>query len=257
MLFWKLYSSDYQDLDKRFRGIYEFIKQAGIKLDNSIILELGPGNSCINAYHFLFKGAQRVILVDKYPRITNTARQESYNRSELDYVLSQYQEYQAALPGFFNAEGKPDNEHLQFFRGDITEMGTMEKVDFIYSVSVLEHIKDVPGNIKQMAKILKPGGYMYHHIDLRDHYNFNHPFLFYKYPDWLWERLLTKEGISYTNRWRYDDLLSAFIASGLEVVEERTQEFPVSPKLKIHERFRSCAHINIGILDIILQKSQN
>ena len=79
---------------------------------------------------------------------------------------------------------------------------------------------------------------MYHKIDLRDHYNFNKPFKFYKYSNWTWNNLLTKEGVSYTNRLKINEYNNIFKDNKLLEVTKITK--------KIGNK--------VGILEVILKK---
>ena len=96
---------------------------------------------------------------------------------------------------------------------------------------------------------------MLHNIDLRDHYNFNKPFLFYKYSDWVWDNFLTKEGISYTNRLRYDDFINIFKKYGFETIYEKTEKCELS-KTRLSQRFkdRNKRDLEVTHLTILLRK---
>lgn len=129
-------------------------------------------------------------------------------------------------------------------------------MDLIFTNSVLEHIKPVKENIWFMSKILNNSGYMLHNIDLRDHYNFNKPFLFYKYSDWVWDNLLTKEGLSYTNRLRYDDFVQLFKNMGFKIIYEKTQkENLADTKLCSAFKGKNKKDLEITFLSVLLQKS--
>ncbi len=248
-LFWKLYSSNFIELDKKFEKIYEGILKHNINLKDKVILELGPGNSYINAYNFLLKGSKKVILVDKFPRQIKTKKQQKYFLDEINYIKNKYKIDNLF---FLNESNNIKNEYISFISKDLVESDIKTNIDFIYSISVFEHIKNIAENIKKLAEILVPGGYMYHHIDLRDHYNFNSPFLFYKYPDHIWNKYLTKEGISYTNRWRYDDYIKAFSDNSLALIDNEVVNFSIE-KYKINPMFFG-KNLECGIANVLLKK---
>lgn len=251
MMFWKLYKSKFDKLYGHFLKMKKLLDQQGINVDGKTILELGPGNSYLNAYLFLLNGAKKVILVDKFPRYVKNKKQKDFSLRELSFVKNCYPD----KPLFFLddlEEVKPG--YIEFVAKELTDIDVKGlEVDLIYSISVLEHIRDVSSNVTQMARLLKPGGHMYHHIDMRDHYNFNNPFLFYKYSDETWNRWLTKEGRAYTNRWRYWDFKGVFEQSRLTVVQEQTQSYPLD-KVKINSKWRGHKELDIGILDVLLNK---
>jgi len=196
--------------------MYNLFKKYNITIEKSTIIEIGPGNSNILAYNFLMLGARKVILVDKYPRVTKSEKQREFFKNEITYIKQKYNRN----PPFIEND-LDDADFLEYIPRELTDL-TIKNIDIIYSNNVLEHIKNVEINIKSMSRILKPGGYLYHNIDLRDHYNFNKPFLFYKYEDQTWQKYLTREGVSYTNRLRYDDFIRMFKKNGFEVIHYQT-----------------------------------
>ena len=226
------------------------VSRKRLSIKGKTVLELGPGNSYINAYNFLMMGAKKVILVDKYPRLIKTDKQREFFKEEIDHIT---QKYGQKLP--FIKNGKVDSKYIQFIDKDLTE-AEVKDVDFIFSNSVLEHIRNVEDNIKAMSLCLNKNGYMLHNIDLRDHYNFNKPFLFYKYSDNTWNKYLTKEGISYTNRWRYDDFMKRFQENGFKTIYEKKTTAQLED-IKLDDKFalKKKRYLEVMTLQILLQKS--
>jgi len=243
MFFWKIYSSDFTNVDFRFEGAKQFLNKEGYTLKDKVCLELGPGNSYINAYNFLMNGAKKVILVDKYPRYFESKKQRDFFEKEKSFIRKKY--------GTRNVRG----EDIEFFGGDLREFDLQEKVDFICSISVLEHIKDIEDIIKEFARIIKKGGVMYHRIDMRDHYNFSNPFLFLKYSKSIWDKYLTKEGVSYTNRMRYPEFKDLFEKYGFKILKEEKEKLPVK-KVKIHKEFaKERKDFDVAVWSVLLLKT--
>jgi SAM-dependent methyltransferase len=251
LLFWRLYNSDYRKTDKKFHRMLEFIADGNLDFTGKTILELGPGNSYLNAYHLLMRGAKKVILLDKFPRVSETKKQKQLENEELEFVLSQYPFEQRSRLAGANVfrEGA-----IEFVRGDLADFHEFKDIDFIFSTSVLEHVKDVEGNIAAMSRAVRPGGLIYHFIDMRDHYNFSEPFLFYKYSDRVWRKYMTKEGISYTNRVRYGDFMRMFKACGFETIKEETARFPVG-RQPVDPCFTGRGDLDVGTLEIFCEKN--
>jgi len=250
LLFWKLYSSDFEKLDSIFEDSRLLLKKNNISPKNKTILEIGPGNSYLMAYNFLMQGAKKVILVDRFPRTGRTKRQRETFRKEIDYIAQKY-----GRTPFFIIEGKIDKKYVEFINQDLSEIN-IKNVDLIFTNSVLEHLKLIEENIHSMSKSLNDNGYMLHHLDLRDHYNFNNPFLFYKYEDSVWNKCLTKEGISYTNRLRYDDFRELFRKYGFEIVQEKVKRQRLTQKTlssKFHKKSKEA--LEITNLSILLRKA--
>lgn len=249
MMFWKFYSSNFYKINQVFEKNYLILQKNKIDLKDKIILELGPGNSLTNAYNFLMSGAKKVILVDKFSRQVKTKRQKDFCNKEIEFIKNKYKRKKLF---FLDKNNNVKQEFIQFINKDLTKISNL-KVDFIYSVSVLEHIKYIKNNIEKMSEILGDNGCMYHNIDIRDHYNFNNPFLFYKYSDYIWNKFLTKEGLSYTNRWRYDDFVKCFNKNNFRIIKEEKKRYKLNG-VKINEKLKNYKNLDIGALSIILQK---
>jgi len=249
LLFWKLYSSNFEKLDKNFKEMKKIIEKSGFSFERKVCLELGPGNSYINAYNLLMNGAKKVTLVDKFPRYIKTKKQKEFFNKELSYIKQKYNQQDL----FFVKNGKIDKNYIEFIKGDFAIINFKEKIDFALTISVFEHIKNIEQVIAKLTKVIKKGGLIYHSINLRDHYNFNNPFLFYKYSKKTWEKYLTKEGVSYTNRLRYRDFMKLFKKYGFKVLNEDTERFAVNIK-KINRKFQNQDNLDVGVLRIVLQK---
>ena len=221
IFFRKLYETNFDDLEGKFSQIFKKLDKYGFSLSGKHCLELGPGNSYYNAYRFLLQGAHKVVLIDKYPRYYNTKRQRVFYAHEINHIKEKYGAESLKVIGIESVRSSA----IQMYAGDIIKMEIPEEVDFVYSHHVLEHVKDVPGTLTALFELMKPGALAYHVIDLRDHFNFNSPFLFYKYSTHTWENILTKEGKSFTNRLRVDELLHAFEQAGYEIMNLETMRF--------------------------------
>ena len=269
LLFWKLYSSDYEYLDKQFEQVKTILQENNFSIENKTVLELGPGNSFIIAYNYLMNNAEKVILVDKYPlnayKIVATnideevlteklvkdkkSKQKQFLVKEIDFIKKKYS---TENPNFLK-NNIIDTQKLQFIAKDLSEINNLSKIDIVFSTSVLEHIYDVEKTIKAMSEITTKDSILIHNIDLRDHYNFNRPFLFYKYSEKTWNKYLTKLGISYTNRLRYNDYIELFTKFGFKIITEKRNILPMKEK-KIDMIFKNRTDLNIASIILILKK---
>ncbi len=251
LLFWKLYSSNFEKLDKNFEEMKKIIEKSGFSFERKTCLELGPGNSYINAYNLLMNGAKKVILVDKFPRYIKTKKQKEFFNKELSYIKQKYNQQDL----FFVKNGKIDKNYIEFINGDFAIINFKEKIDFALTISVFEHIKNVEKVIAKLSKVIKKNGLIYHSIDLRDYYNFNNPFLFYKYSKDTWERYLTKEGTSYTNRLRYKNFKNLFKKYGFKIIFQELKRFELITKVNISKDFDiKDKALNVGIISILLKR---
>jgi len=254
LFFWKLYASDFKKLDSKFEEIKKLMNTLHQSFKGKVCLELGPGNSYLNAYNLLMNDAKKVILVDKFPRYTKTSKQEEFFNQELDYIRQKYGKKDL----FFIKNGKINEEYIRFINRDITKINFLKNIDFVLTISVFEHIKNVREVIAKLSRVIKKDGLMYHSIDLRDHYNFNNPFLFYKYSKRTWEKYLTKEGVSYTNRVRYNKFMNLFKKYGFRIITQKIERYNLPSSNKISKYFsKDQENINVGKLGVLLKKIQN
>jgi SAM-dependent methyltransferase len=92
-----------------------------------------------------------------------------------------------------------------------------EPVDFIFSFSVLEHIRNLPQVLKHLRTLLRPGGAMYHWVDVRDHTSFADPLAFLRLSCAEFATRYSEEN----NRWRPSDYLRMLEEAGFSKLEAR------------------------------------
>ena len=247
-----LYTSNYESLNSYFQIISDALRKNSFTIKGKTVLEIGPGNSYINAYNFLLNGARKVLLVDKYPRQSGTRRQKSYIQDEIEYFKSRYNIDR--LECIDQNTCTLDHNHIVFIAGDLCTIQLNIKVDFLYSIAVLHHIKELDRYIKKMHEILNTGGMMYHVVDLKDKFHFiASPFLFYKYSDFTWEHFLTDKAVTYTNRMRYREYIDMFIGNGFDVVWQKTISYKI-PEFPINKKFSDRPDLDIGDAHFLLRK---
>jgi SAM-dependent methyltransferase len=86
-------------------------------------------------------------------------------------------------------------------------------VDFVFSHSVLEHVREVPGLAAELDRVLRTDGAMVHVVDYRDHF-FKYPYHFLQFPRATWERYLDPGDLP---RVRLSDHLRQFSDAGFAV----------------------------------------
>ncbi len=101
-----------------------------------------------------------------------------------------------------------------------------ESFSVIFSCDVLEHIDRslLPEFIQDFHRLLKPGGYSLHKIDLIDHLYYYDTSAsvknYLRYPDKVWKRYF-ENSVQYINRVQRPEWLDFFHKAGLELVEEQ------------------------------------
>ena len=178
----------------------EYLKYSGISpemIRNKRILEIGPGSNMGVALKFLAAGAKQVTCVDKFYSKSDPAKQYRIYKSlreQLDDVSRQRFDKAIEL-----SDGiKINQNRLRYVYG--VGLENAEKFfapfsfDVIVSRAVIEHLYNTDAGFSSMDRILVPGGYMIHKIDLRDHGMFSshgmHPLLFLTIPKFIY-RLMT------------------------------------------------------------------
>jgi SAM-dependent methyltransferase len=93
-----------------------------------------------------------------------------------------------------------------------------DSAGLIVSENVLQGLPEPEAVVAEMARVLEPGGGMYHKIDLRDHYS-QFPLQFLCYSDYVWSHVLTSRQLhkGYLNRLRLPEWVDLFEAYELQV----------------------------------------
>ncbi len=196
---------------------FELIRQYLPDLTGRIGLEIGPGSNLGVAECCLANGAAEMLCAEQYATVQPN--------------IGLHAEIAKKYGTCWTAP--------KLVTKPFEEIDTL--VDFIYSIDVLEHVKDVRLAIEHMAKILKPGGMCVHTVDFAGHNAYaNTGVDFLTCPDWMWSVL--HGNLETTNRIRVSELKSAIQASGMQlvrIVAAKTANLERIRKLRplLNERF--------------------
>ncbi len=205
------------DFYKLYLWYSELINAGKVKLNNKKILEIGAGSSFGCAYFFFDHNIRSWLSIDKYNCLNFESELDRSNEFlRKNGFKKNYKKF------FVCKKDKVINftSGLSFLQADIINNNLPEKYfDIVFSNATFEHIdKDfVNKSIKNIGKCLKKNGYCISIIDLRDHFNFDNPFNFYKYSEKEWTNL-TSNTIIYTNRLRSIDFIKSFEKNGFELI---------------------------------------
>lgn len=100
------------------------------------------------------------------------------------------------------------------------------------SADVLEHVPTnaLPAYLDRARRLLRPGGYAVHQIDLVDHYHYFDPGMspknYYRFDDRTWRRWFENE-VQYFNRIQRPEWRALFAGAGFETVEDLATTGPV------------------------------
>jgi SAM-dependent methyltransferase len=219
------------------------------------VLELGPGDCLSSAMIAHSYGASACYLIDTgafaesdlapYCAMATFLQEHGLDPvkmegvTSLDELLSRCHAFYGTL-GLLSLRAIPDRS-----------------LDFIWSQSVLEHIKEAEFRdvVREWRRVIRPDGVCSHHIDLKDHLGGALNNL--RFSKRLWESKLMASSGFYTNRIRYAEMLTIFEQSGfnVEVVEAAKWERLPTPRENFAEAFRdiSTDELLISGFDVILR----
>ncbi|MFA6012450.1 MAG: class I SAM-dependent methyltransferase [Desulfobacteraceae bacterium] len=188
-------------------------------LRGKTILEIGPGGSVGLGLLTLKHGAGKYIAIDVGNHLkTDSKLYTDYSRLLQDDKLINRLINKLNGKYIFNPNIINILNINQYSTYDLPD----NSADIIYSNAVLEHIHDLNLCFQEMSRVLKPGGYMNHVVDLRDHIFSKDSLFFLTIPEFWLHRLFGNTG-AYINRKRYSYYLRLFSKFDLKVLSLRKQ----------------------------------
>ena len=131
-------------------------------------------------------------------------------------------------------------------------------IDFIFSNAALEHIEfdKFAKYQRELHRILKPNGIISHDIDLRDHLGGNLNNL--RFSQKVWESKTFRNSGFYTNRIRFDEMVTIFSEVGFKVKINILEFWEVLPIRynSMAERFKKLdqSNMNVAVFNVVLKK---
>jgi SAM-dependent methyltransferase len=190
-------------------------------------LELGPGDSAASAVIAAAHGAERFHLIDDgdyarrdprlYAAVAAHLRGGGHDVPALDGRA--FEDMLGACRATYATEGVRSLRALPD-----------ASVDFVYSQAVLEHVHrdEFADLMRELRRILAPGGVASHQVDLKDHLadGLNH----LRFGERLWEAPgFARASGFYTNRIRFGEMLRSFEAAGFDVEVVQARRWPAPP----------------------------
>ena len=190
----------------------------GRSLNGKRVLVFGYGGRFAVGVELLRQGAGHVVLCDHFVLLDKERNRE---------LLSNYADYLDTK----NDDVMPRPEFITLLHGDIREesiQSQISEVDYVLSTSVYEHLDDVDGITRALAKLTSPQGVQLHFVDLRDHY-FKYPFEMLAYSKNTWSNFLNPT--SNLNRFR--------LTSYREVFDAYFQKVDIAILERLEDKFRA------------------
>lgn len=211
-----------------WRVVTEHVARAGWEnLDGRVVLELGPGDSLATAVIARALGARETWLVDA----------GAFARTDLAPYIS--------LAAFLRAKGLSvppvetfgnigqllDACGARYETNGLAALSAVPSghVDLVFSQAVLEHVRlrEFAPLLKEMRRILGPGGVASHQVDLKDHLatSLNH----LRFTERTWESEFMARSGFYTNRLRRQAIVELFEAEGFRIRVDGIRRWPAVP----------------------------
>ena len=200
------------------------------------IVEIGPGDSVASALIFSSYNAQTFLIdtgeysikdINVYKKISKDLKEKYQKIKNIDTANS-FPEMLDIIDSKYFTNGLRSFQELHD-----------SSVDFIFSEAVLEHIHkdDFLPILRECRRILKPDGLASHSIDLKDHLEYGLNSL--RFPQRMWNSKLFMRGGFYTNRIRYQSMLSLFQEAGfhVDVIKMNKWENLPIPRSSLHKEF--------------------
>lgn len=232
-----------------FRALHAWITAHAGDLTGKRLLELGPGHSLVPALLFVAAGAERWVGADLYPLVSlepglyRRLREELAQDRGLVRGPGYYRERAAQLQRLDAAlrlEGGRvvlDESRVAWRHPvDVAQLPFESgSFDVCLSNATFEHVRDPLVAVRESMRVLAPGGFGLHQIDLRDHRDFSRPLEFLRLDRQAWECSFgaadaNRAGgpplpeFAFTNRWRRSDFVAAFQAAGAVVLKSDALE---------------------------------
>lgn len=231
-----------------FAGQVEMIERfTGAGVTSRRVLELGPGFSLIPGLLHYVHGARQYVAVDVHPIACDASEVYAFVRAELGrraglIPLEGGHAAREAVLRRFDEAADLSSERVRLMPGAVDFRCPVDAArlpfedasfDLVLSNAVLEHVADPAAVVRENARVLAPGGWAFHQIDLRDHRDSSRPLDFLEIGPEEWADLGRRpEGLfPHTNRFRKGDFARSFVESGVEIVRaEPNLRVEVSPE---------------------------
>lgn len=166
----------------------EYLKYSGLSAEmfrGKRILEVGPGDNFGVALRFLAAGAAQVVCLDKFYSERSLEQQTNIYRSlRRELSPQEVQAFDSSIRLDNAIELDPDRVSYIYGHGieEADYILERESFHFILSRAVIHNVYDIDTGMQAMDRLLVPGGYMIHKIDLSDEKMFSsrgmHPLTF-------------------------------------------------------------------------------
>lgn len=210
------------------RVFISHLKDSNFDPVNSIILEIGPGDSISTGIIGWSMGAKKSILIDngnyatkdikQYKKLIQILKNSGYEKAKKLEECNNFNELLKVANIFYLTKGLNSLRKLE-----------SNSIDFCFSQAVLEHIflNEFSAFIYELYRVQKLGGLSSHQIDLKDHLGESLNSL--RFSAGIWGSNLIKRSGFYTNRLRCYQLKKIFLMSGFNILKIQLNKWEKIP----------------------------
>ena len=242
---------------KVFRG---HLARAGLgpgDLAGVVALELGPGDSLASALMLSAYGAAGALLVDA----DDFASRDLAGYRAMAVLLQREGLAPPPLDDLHSAEEMLRRCGARYLTRGLESLRSLPdaSVDFMWSQAVLEHVRrgQFVATMRELRRILKPGGIASHRVDLGDHLGGALNNL--RFSERLWESETFANAGFYTNRIQFSEMLALFERAGfaVEVLDCRRWERLPTAASRMAPQFRALPERELAVrgFDVLLRRA--
>jgi SAM-dependent methyltransferase len=162
---------------------------AELDLRGKAACEVGAGDCLAGASYFLARGAQQVNIVEIEPPVVTEKQLQV-----LDALKAQGLPIDTSI--IQRDSGlRLDSSRVAYHTCFMENFTPSAQHEFLFSFSVMEHVEDLDAFYRSCHRVLSPGAWMLHQIDLGGHELFEDPMPpldFQTYPNWLYDLMFPK-----------------------------------------------------------------
>ncbi|MDP8254369.1 MAG: class I SAM-dependent methyltransferase [Candidatus Alcyoniella australis] len=243
---------------------------AGLNVQSAKVLELGCGCSPVCAVLLSLLGAERIVLTDARPllELADLDRVLEKFGKRLHLIAEELDAYEPLLDSRWRIlrAGKSmeqilDSGRIEYLAPtELDDTGLQAGAyDVVCSRNVLEHVPEfeLPGMLAESMRLLRPGGFAYHIVDLSDHFSHRDRSInrlnFLRYSDRRWAAL-GQNRIFYLNRLRSGQIVQMISEAGMQILHVEQQSDPRDIEflrsLDLPERFEGMQREELAVHNI-------
>lgn len=208
-------------------------------LSGKTVLEMGPGDSLLDAMIMKAFGADKIYLIDV----------EDFVNRDINLYKNMAKFLELRGHQFVNVEKLNSTTELLEICNALYLTNGLESykeivsntIDLVFSEAVLEHIRkhEFDPTMQELYRIMKPSGKASHTIDFTDHLGGSLNSL--RFSENVWESSLMASSGFYTNRIRVNEMLNVFKDNGFEIenLDSRCWDSLPLKNSKMNSEFRN------------------